>query len=248
MRAIALTTASMLTIGFALTNAAIAQQPSTASMAETTSAASKSNIEDKLKQAGIEDRKEFKGRLVTAQAPSGHPVQFLFGPKDFEADTSPEEFDQDRIRANLAKGGYRNIQFASDANMVRGQISGDKQVLAFSSGAAVMPAPAQSKSPGTSDLKSDLEKLGLDDSNEFRGQLVTAQTGQGQIRILIGPEDFKGGTSATLSANDLSKLQNSGFPGAQVSKDVTMIKGRMDDKDVIAIAGQGLSTTTGSAR
>ncbi|MFL9823846.1 hypothetical protein [Rhodoplanes sp. SY1] len=249
--------ASAVAISLGLSSAALAQQPNpatsgtpglssgNAAMPGARQSVSKGDIKDKLKQAGVEDREEFEGHLVTARAPSGHSVEFIVGPEDFEADKSVD-FDRDAFRAKLTRAGFDNIRFANKADMVRGQMSGDKQVLAFSSGTAPAAGAAHSKSPGTSDLKNALEKVGLDDRSEFEGSLLTARTDQGSIRLLVGPEEFEGSKSVELSADDLSKLQRNGFSEAEMTKNVTMVRGKMNDLEIIALSGQGVGATTGS--
>ncbi|WP_322514306.1 hypothetical protein SR870_14830 [Rhodopseudomonas palustris] len=255
MKAVTLATVSVFAI--ALGSSGALAQTSNSSGANsnsgvTTSAAGQkmgqSDLKSKLEKAGVDDREEFKGHLVVAQAPSGQSVQLLFGPEDFEGGKSADKFDQDRVRSKLTKAGFSNIQFGSAASMVRGQMSDDKQILAFSSDVSPAFNVAQSDSPATSDLKKDMKNVDLGDRSEFKGKLVTARTDQGTVRILIGPKEFEGGKSVELSAGDLDKLQQNGFSDAQVTRDVTMVKGEMDDMQIIALSGQGLSSTTGSAR
>ena len=251
MKVLTLTSVSVIAIALGSSGGATAQVGNPSGMGSGISTAGKigqSDLKSKLEKAGIEDREEFKGRLVTAQAPSGQSVQLLFGPEDFEGDKSAEKFDQDQIRSKLTKAGFANIQCGSDVSMVRGQMSDDKQVLAYSSNTSPAFNAAQSDSPGTSDLKQAMKNVDLGDRSEFKGKLVSARTDQGTVRLLIGPKEFEGDKSVDLSAGDLDKLQQNGFSDAQVTRDVTMVKGKMDDMEIIALAGQGLTSTTGSAR
>jgi hypothetical protein len=260
-----LASVSLLALGLSIGVPAMAQQapgsapgatPGAAQSATPSQGMQRSDIKDKLDQAGIKDRKEFKGHLVKAQSAEGQPVLLVFGPEDMKADKSVDNFSQDKIRGELTKAGFSNVNFVQDAQMVRGQLKEDQQVLAISAksgGWQPTAAQAQNQTPNLDRFKKDLDQVGLDNRDEFKGKLLRAQAGGDTLFLIVGPKDFKGDKSVDLSAADLSKLQQQGFQTVDVAQKVRMVHGKLDKADVIALAGHDLTggptgpgATTGS--
>ncbi len=239
MRA-SLASVSVLALGLMLGGPALAQQAGAPTVAPAQiERIDRETIKDRLGKAGVEDREEFKGRLVQAQSPEGHPVLMLFGPENMAGDESVD-FDRDEIRGRLAAQGFSNITFADDAQMVRGSFGDDKRVLAFAGGLAMIAGVAQADQPDLDRMKSKLGEVGLEDRDEFRGKLIQARIDGQPVFLVIGPEDFAGDESVELSAADLTKFQQEGFEDARVVDDVKIVRGTLDDKAVLALAGSGV--------
>jgi hypothetical protein len=247
MRQITCLSVSAIALGLFMATPASAQQgatsPSPAIGAQSQSATAGRSM-DRLGDIKIDERQEFRGQLVRAVNPDGHPVLLIIGPENFEGDTAPEGFDRDKVRDRLQQAEFRNIEFVDNLAAVRGEID-DKAVLALSAeqGWLGAGATAQASKPETDSLKEQLGKVGLSDASEFRGKLVHARASSGQpMLVLIGPEDFAGDSSVDVSASDLSQMRDNGFQSAEVTQDISMVRGTLDDLHVIALSGPGLES------
>ncbi|MDP2358541.1 MAG: hypothetical protein Q8M31_21150 [Beijerinckiaceae bacterium] len=263
MRNIAIVSASAIALMVSVP--ALAQQPTSQRGAVPNVAGAqaqgtdRSQIKDKLGNINVEDRKEFKGRLVRAQSPEGHPVVMVIGPENMEGDKSLDNFNRDKVRGQLTQAGFQKIEFIEEPQAVRGKLD-DKAILAMSAerGWRGEAGPAQAGSPNLDRLREQLGKIGLEDREEFRGRLVQASSGGQTLFVLVGPEDFESGESVTFTAGELSKFQQRGFQNARVVEDVRIVQGTLDDMAVIALTGRGITEsgvgatgatgTTGSTR
>jgi hypothetical protein len=200
-------------------------------------------IMDRLGEVGIEDRDDFEGMLVRAQSPEGHPVIFLFGPRDLTA-TDPVDIDQDEIRGRLTQAGFSSVEFVEEADIVHGRFADDKHVLAMSGdhGWRGAPGVAQAGAPDMARFEEHLGALNFEDRTELNGRLMHTRTATGQtLFVLVGPEGFEGDASVDMTAEDLNRFQQSGFQGSQMVEDVRMFRATMGDMAVIALSGQGIT-------
>lgn len=204
-------------------------------------------IEEKLGDAGVESRADFKGKLVRAQTPEGHPVMFVFGPENLAGDEEID-FRQDRVRGRLTEAAFGELEFVDDESIVRGEL-GDKAVLAFTAeyGWRGSPGPAQADTPGEDRLNERLGEIGFEDRQNLEGSVLRATSGGQAIFVLMGPEDFSGDGSVDLSADELSEFQ-SAFESAELVESVTLRRGTIGDQTVVAISGSGVAPDVNSTQ
>jgi hypothetical protein len=249
---LSLTSASMLVLGLAVSGPAFAQSTNplgrnAATAHAGTRAVSRTEIQRTLYKAGVDDRRNLRGHLVWAQDSSGQSVAFLIGPQDMRAG-SAAHFNKVKLRSDLTKAGFKNINFADNPEMVSGQTAAD-QILAFESQSGAQPA---SKNIDASKLTSELSNAGLKDSGRLNGKLLRAQ-GSGQLLfVLVGPRDFRNGTSLKFTDKQTDNFLRDGFIDASMyNTNIAIVQGRLNSMDVIAVAGANIgpasTSTKGSA-
>lgn len=236
---------SAIVLGMLVAGPASAQTgaPATGAPAQSRSVDA-GKIKDRLGEINVENRKEFRGELVRAQNPEGHTVLFIIGPENFEGDESPSGFSQDKVRGQLTQAAFTNIEFIDGTTAVRGELD-DKAILALSAeqGWLGTGGQAQSSKPEIDRLKEHLDKIGMSDTSQLNGKVVQARSSTGQpLLVLVGPEDFDGDDSVSLSASDLSGMQQKGFREAKTVENISMVRGKLDDLHVIALSGSGLQS------
>ena len=204
---------SVIALGLALGLPANAQQTmgqtggQTGAATVTTGAPSaqrldRDQIEEKLGEAGIEDREEFKGQLIRTQAPEGYPVLLVIGPENMAGDESVD-VNEDELRGKLTANGFSNVEFVDESEVLRGTRD-DKAVLAIAGGGwQGTGGAAQADNPDMDLLQQRLGDAGLEDREEFEGELVRAQIDGQTLLVLVGPEEFAGDESVEFSAADL---------------------------------------------
>ncbi|TCT08306.1 hypothetical protein [Aquabacter spiritensis] len=204
-------------------------------------------IGQKLGDAGVESRADFKGKLVRAQTPEGHPVMFVFGPENLAGDEDID-FRQDRVRGRLTEAAFSRLEFIDDESIVRGEL-GDKAVLAFTAehGWRGVTGPAEASTPDADRLNERLGEVGFEDRESLDGSLLRASSGGQSIFVLMGPQDFSGGGSVALSAKELSDFQ-SAFENAELIESVTLRRGTIGGQTVVAISGSGIAPDVNTPR
>ncbi len=244
-----LVSVSALALGLMLGAPAMAQQagqagspaPAVQAQAIPTDRPDLDKIKDKLGSIDVEDREEFKGKIVQALSPEGHPTLMVIGPEDMEGDESID-VSRDELRGKLAEQGFRDVRFVDDAKMVRGKLADDKRVIAFTGDFVTLSSAADADRPDLDRFKERLGDVGLEDRDEFKGKLVLARVDGQPLFMLVGPEDFSGDESIELTAEDLGKFQREGFEDARIVGNLKMVRGKLDDdKAVVSLAGSGLA-------
>jgi hypothetical protein len=251
--AVKLASVSLVALGLAMGAPAVAQQtPGQTGPAATTAPGAtpgtmagqqridREQIKNKLQQVGVEERKEFRGHLVTAKSPAGMPTLLVFGPENMRPEQAVD-INKDNVRAKLTEAGFTEVNIIEQPHMVHGKL-GNKHVLAWAKSAdrAAQPAAAQQAQAGAPDLerfKNALQPVGLQDREEFKGKLLHSRAAGGDmILVLVGAENFAGDRAIELSSDELNRFRQQGFQPVDMQQEVKAVRAKMDDKKVLAFA------------
>lgn len=234
-----LTSASLLALGFAFAGPAFAATgpagQSTGSGAAQGQSPTRIEIYNDLHKAGVRDRQGVQAHLVWARSPSGQSVAFLIGPEKMQAGKSGS-FDQNTLRSELSKAGFKNIDFSHNPELLRGKFSGNQLVLAFES---QYGAPRAASYVDRNKLDKELKSAGLNDGRQLQAQLLRAETPTTNTWFaLIAPN---GGRHVAISDKEINRFERNGFVDASMyNNNMAIVQGRLNNQDVIAVAGSDI--------
>jgi hypothetical protein len=235
-----LTSASVLALGLACAGPAFATAGSAGQNAAANTVEGQGptrvEINNDLHRAGVTDRQSVRAHLVWARSPSGQSVAFLIGPENMQAGKTTGQFDENKLRSDLSKAGFKNIDFARKAELLRGRVPGNQLVLAFES---QYGAPKAKNYVDPNKLDSELRNAGLSDGHRWNAQLFRAATPTGNTWFaLIAP---KGAHRANISDKEIDKFERNGFIDANMyNNNMAIVQGRLNNLDVIAVAGSNI--------
>lgn len=199
-------------------------------------------IKDKLERAGFEERSEVDAKIVRARTSEGHSVFMLIGPEDMRDGSI--ELSADEVREKFEGAGFMNVHAIDNAHLVRARIDEDKHVLVLATDRAFLGAGGEQVQPDA-DIHIDrvstkLEEAGIEDRDAMRGRFVRAQTSDGHgVLMLVGRDGF--GEAVEFDRDDLrAKLSEGGFQNVRFVDDAHLVRGKLDDKSVFAMAGRDI--------
>jgi hypothetical protein len=233
-----LTSASMLALGLACAGPAFAATgpagQSNRGSAMQGQSPTRLEINNDLHKAGVKDRQGVQAHLVWARSPSGQSVAFLIGPENMKAGRSGH-FDETKLRSELSKAGFKNIDFSHNPELLRGKFSGNQLVLAFES---QYGSPRAASYVDPNKLDRELKNAGLNDCRQLNAQLLRAETPTTNTWFaLIAPN----GEHRNISDKEINRFQRNGFIDASMyNSKMAIVKGRLNNQEVVAVAGANI--------
>jgi hypothetical protein len=199
-------------------------------------------IKDKLERAGFAERSEVDAKIVRARTAEGHSVFMLIGPEDMRDGSI--ELSADEVREKFEGAGFMNVHAIDNAHLVRAQLDDDKSVLVLATDRAFLGAGGEQVQP-EGDIQIDrvsakLEEAGIEDRDAFRGRVVRAETSDGHgVLMLVGRDGFR--EAVAFDRDDLrGKLSKAGFQNVRFVDEAHLVRGKLDDKSVFAMAGRDI--------